>query len=505
MPSSSDSFNPTHDQWAAIDLGSNSFHLLIAKPAGASFVVVERLKEKVQLLGGFRAGELHPQAQERGLACLARFAQRLKSIPPERTRAMGTYALRQAANAQRFTQAAEAILGVPIRVITGQQEAGLIYQAVDHHVNDPQKQKWVIDIGGGSTEFAMGVGAQVNQRHSIDVGCVAFKDKFFAETYLHAGNYLQAKAEAKTALQQGGLVQPNGFENQCWYGTSGTIASIAAVLSANGWSNGEITTTAIQTLEEGIVNDHWVLQAGLPGLAPDRADIFAGGLAILSACFEVLGINRLQDVDVSLLQGIICEAVLPEQDIDLQEDSVVRLSRKFAVDQAQAQGVEETALLLFDAAGVWQLDESYRKLISWAARLHEVGTHISPQHYHRHGGYMIRHTAMPGFSELQKSMLALLIKGHRRRMPGLAFQSFPREISQPLIRLVALLRIAVILRRSHDPQEVLMPRLRISGGDLEILHLDCGADWLRQHPLSARELEVEKQQLATAGLHLKYR
>ncbi|MEM9622842.1 MAG: Ppx/GppA phosphatase family protein, partial [Pseudomonadota bacterium] len=507
------------NHWAALDLGSNSFHLLIAKPVGGSFIVVERLKEKVQLLGGFSKGTIQADAQQRGLACLARFAQRLRPIPLNRIQVMGTYALRQAENAREFLRQAEAILQLPIAVISGEQEGRLIYRAVNHHVAPATPQspacQCVIDIGGGSTEIAVGIGGQVEAVMSVDLGCVAYKDRYFADSDSQSEAYRRAKAEAIATLAAAFARHPELAQalrkhptEQAWFGTSGTIQSIATVLNANGWTRDTITREAIARLEEAIVEDRWVLHAGLPGLAPDRADIFAGGAAILSACCEVLDVPVLEDVDVSLLQGMMCTALMTnlEPKMDLREDSVAQLSRRFAIDLAHAQRVEACAVTLFQQASSWwdpiraenpAVAEDYLQLLRWAALLHEVGAHISHRHYHRHGGYIIKHTQMPGFTELHKSMLALLVRGHRRSMPGLAFQTFSHDVAAVLLRLVALLRIAVILQRSRTDDDAPAPQLRVTDAQLQ---LACGGHWLAQHPLSARELEVEQQQLATAGL-----
>ncbi len=485
--------------WAAMDLGSNSFHLLIARRMGCSFQVVERLKEKVQLLGGFSEGAIHPHAAQRGLACLRRFAQRLAPIPRQNIRVMGTFALRQARNAGDFTDAAAAILGLPVQVISGQQEGRLIYRAVEHHISSAGSACGVIDIGGGSTELAFGNGGQAQQVVSANVGCVAFKDRYFTPGSRQSSAYEAARTEALQVVSAA-LARDQGASPVTWYGTSGTIQSIAAVLSANGWSRDQITRRALAQLESSIVDDRWVLQAGLPGLAADRADIFAGGVAILSACFTVAGIDKLQDVDVSLLQGMICDTLLENTQTDLRDDSVMQLARRFGVDEAQAERVAGTAMSLFAGAGEWWDErDDYRQLLRWAARLHEVGAHISPRHYHRHGAYIIKHTQLPGFSDLHKSMLALLIRGHRRSLPGLAFQIFDAQTAAVLLRLVALLRLAVILQRSHNDADSPQVSLQVKGNEIQ---LNCGPGWLQAHPLSARELEVEQEQLRTAGILL---
>ena len=497
--------------WAALDLGSNSFHLLLARPAGASFVVQERLKEKVQLFGGFSQQRMHQDAQQRGLACLARFAQRLKSVDCSRVFVMGTCALREADNAAEFTAAAEQILQVPVQVISGEYEASLIYGAVAHYASQPDRHRLVIDIGGGSTEIACGHGQNVMASASVNIGCVAFKDRFFSHTRLQAESYRAAKAEAVAVLALN--LAKTGIHEQLVqtplvgvYGTSGTIESIETVLNANGWSRGAITRDAMARLEAAIVEDGWVLEAGLPGLAPDRVDIFPAGVAILSACIEVLSFEQLEYVDVSLLQGIICDKVLYQNGLtkkvepDLREDSVAQLIQRFSVDTAQARRVARCAEQLYVASDVWwQGDQDCADLLRWAANLHELGVHISARHYHRHGAYIVKHAELAGFNQMQQRILALLVRGHRRSMPGLSFRAFDPDMEVKLLRLVALLRIAVILQRSHKDAD--MPNVALSVGN-DQLTLDCGEGWLAAHPLSYSELLIEQNQQATAGLEL---
>jgi exopolyphosphatase/guanosine-5'-triphosphate,3'-diphosphate pyrophosphatase len=489
--------------WAALDLGSNSFHLLLVEPVGGSFITRERLKEKVQLLAGFRDGQIAAGAQARGLACLARFAQRLKPLPAERLLVMGTFALRQADNALSFARAAEQVLNAPVQVISGEYEAQLIYAAVAHQLGPGTASRLVMDIGGGSTEIAVGSGASAELTLSVNIGCVAFKDQFFAAGD-HALGYREAKAAALAAIRAqmaaGGF--PPAFESwwgQAVYGTSGTLESIQTVLNANGWSRGRITREALARLEAAIIDEHWVIDAGLPGLAPDRTDIFPSGVAILSACFDALDIEQCEYVDVSLLQGMICEHVVTANEADLREDSVQQLAQRFNVEPAQAARVSRCALALFDASGAWWQDDSYRNLLRWAAQLHELGVHISARHYHRHGAYIVKHAELPGFNDEQQGLLALLIRGHRRSMPGLAFRAFDPDIAQQLLRLVALLRLAVILERSHHDAESPQVSLQVQGNRLE---LDCGPGWLASHPLSLRELQVEVGQQRTAGIEL---
>ncbi len=487
------------DCWAAIDLGSNSFHLLLARPSGASFVAVERLKEKVQLLGGFSDGRIQDAAARRGLECLARFAQQLRPLPATQVKVMGTCALREAVNADAFIDAANKLLPRPVEVISGAREAELIYAAVNHHLDHPELPRLTIDIGGGSTEFAWGDGDRPRAADSVSLGCVSVSNRFFTAGGDVSSGYAEAKAYALDVLEAS-LSASSVDGAAAVFGTSGTIESVFTVLKANGWCREALTREAMRRLEAELVAGHWVWGAGLPGLAPDRVDIFPAGAAILSACFEVLELQSLRYIDVSLLQGMMCEAVVTTQKISLHEDSVRQLGLRFGVDESQAVRVEATATRLFEAClSGWSGLAPYAALLVWAARLHEIGAHISRRHYHRHGAYIVKHAEMPGFAEEQQALLALLIRGHRRSLPGLAFQAYEPEMAEDLKRLTALLRIAVILERSHNDAD--SPEVTASANG-DTLQLTLPAGWLQSHPLSARELEVETEQLLAGGLSL---
>lgn len=492
------------DPFAVLDLGSNSFHLLLVEPEGEEFVVVERLKEKVQLLAGFKDGEIQADAMQRGSDCLARFAQRLRPVRAENIRVIGTCALREATNQEVFTRRAESILGRPVEVVPGTEEARLVYLGVAHHVPLSASQL-VIDIGGGSTEFGWGGGVDAAFTESVYLGCVALTEQHCGDRHVQSSGYRAARAAAVELLSRElDRSELAGKVRDCVesvYGTSGTIESVAMVLQVNGWTSDNITREGLARLEDAIVADRWVIDAGLPGLAPDRVDIFPAGVAILSACFEVLGLASMRFVDVSLMQGVICDSLLyGRAGGDRRDKSVAALAARFDVDRGQAARVAKSAERLFaETQDWWGDDKECGRLLAWAAQLHELGSHIDAKHYHRHGAYIVKHSDLAGFSRVQQSALALLVRGHRRSFPGLAFHAFDAQLADKLKRLVALLRIAAILERSHSDADSPQVALRVAG---DTLHLACGEQWLAQHPLSRRELEVETSQLAAAGLAL---
>lgn len=491
------------DLFAALDLGSNSFHLLLARRSGESFETVERLKEKVQLLGGFRDGRLDVKAMDRGAACLARFAQRLAGVPAAHLRMAGTHALREARNRDAFAARAEHIVGVPLEVVSGDDEARLVYLGVAHHVPwRPGECRLVVDVGGGSTELAWNgeCAADAGPVASYKVGCVSLTDRYFAGGASQESAYRHAREHARRTLDGLGPVS----DGCTVIGTSGTIESVQTVLAANGWSPDAITPAGLAEVSEAIVSRRWLVDAGLPGLPPDRVDIFPAGVALVEALFEALEVKSMRFVDASLQDGLLYrELGPPRADRDLRHHTVARLKQRYGVDEAQAARVRDTATTLYDACAGWFVEpERWRAMLAWAAELHQLGAAVSPRHYHRHGAYLVQNSELPAFSQPERNLLALLVRGHRRSFPGLSFRAYDDCTRSDLERLLALLRIAVILHRSQSDAHT--PQLDVAA-DGPRLELALEEGWLAAHPLSAKELEVEKGQLAGAGIEFSYR
>ena len=492
-----------NDLFAALDLGSNSFHLLLARRCGDDFETVERIKEKVQLLSGFRDGRLDAAAMARGRACLARFAQRLAAVPRENLRMAGTHALREAVNRDAFVGIAQDIIGVPLEVVSGEEEARLVYLGVAHHLPaDLPARRVVVDIGGGSTELAWSdrpeQPGQPTRVASCKVGCVSLTDSHVLPEPNQAMAYVAARKHAVAALD--GL-EPVTADVEV-LGTSGTVESVQSVLAANGWSSEHISREGLGMLTDAIVGGRWLVDAGLPGLAPDRVDIFAAGLALVDAVFHVLKIERMRYMDASLQDGLLYRHFgSGDLHADLRERTVARLKQRYQVDMAQSARVRRTALALFDACEPgWPAGRRWRNLLGWAGELHELGVVVAPRHYHRHGAYLLAHSDMRAFSQAEQDQLALLVRGHRRAFPGLAFRAYQPDTRGHLIRLLALLRVAVILHRGHSDEDE--PTVEAGASECK-LSLTFAPGWLESHPLSARELEVEAAQLAHAGIALE--
>ena len=493
---------------AVLDLGSNSFRALLAEEVNGELLVREKLKEKVQLLRGYRDGKLDAQAIERGIESIQRFRQRLSSLERENIQVCGTHALRQSSNSSEFVLAAEELLGVPVQIISGEEEARLIYGGVLHHLPRDNRPRLVIDIGGGSTEFAHGTGFAPRVSMSIPIGCVAFTDQYFSDQLVSEQSLEKARADAVAELnaviasRSVDLEEVAHTDGLRVIGTSGTIESLVQVADANGWSSNEITAESLAELRGALCDQRWIPGIGLPGLAPERVDIFPAGVAIVSAIFDVLKPASIRFVDASMQEGMLYEQA-DRQIEDVQWRTVRDLARRFHVDRAQINRVRNTADRLWRSCKEQWFGnaEEYGRLLGWACELHEIGVQISAQHYHRHGSYVISNGALRGFSRQQQAQLALLVRSHRRSFPALAFGQFEAVHGLRMMRLSALLRLAVILERSRDDNE--SPDPLSAKVDENVLFLELPQGWIVDHPLSRRELAEERTQLVSAHVELR--
>ena len=499
----------SHDRdtslYAVLDLGSNSFHLMVLSQSGSSLEVLERVKEKVQLAHDMADGQLSQAAMDRGLACLARFAQRLRAVPPENIRVVGTSALREACNREAFTRVADAILGRNVTVISGREEARLIYLGVDRIIPgddlDEKHPRLVIDIGGGSTEFARGDHSGPGVLASLGLGCVRLMDQCFLPAVTPAAGYTAARERVAELLA--GL--PQEFRLESWHqclGTSGTIESIQRVLDANGWGTHAITRAGMQQLEQGILDGRWVLDISVPGLERDRSDIFPAGVAILAGIFEHLALTELRFAPSTLTEGVFFDALAGPMKPSLRQSSIEGFGLRFQPDRRQVARVRATALSLYQGvAETWALDnDACRDLLNWAVELHEIGLKVNSTHYHRHGAYLIQNGDLWGFGQQEKQAISLLIRSHRRAFQTLSFGAYEEEWRQKLKYLCILLRLAVILQRGRCDAST--PRVSARVQD-PVLYLYLPKGWLSDNALSERELEVEARQLRPLGVHLK--
>jgi exopolyphosphatase/guanosine-5'-triphosphate,3'-diphosphate pyrophosphatase len=488
------------DMVAAVDLGSNSFHMIVARVQDGALHVLDRMQEMVRLAGGLDAhNRLTPAARRRALECLARFGQRLRGIPRGSVRAVGTNTLRRLYHAEGFLVAAERALGHPIEIIAGREEARLIYQGMAHSRPDDGKRRLVVDIGGGSTELILGEGREPLSMESLH-GLVSFSQVHFPDGGITDKGMRRAEAAARLDLQPVVSQFRRGWEVAI--GTSGTIRAIRAVLRGEGWTDGTITRTALTRLREAVVRAGHVEELELAGLNPDRAPVFPGGVAVLLAVFEALNIDRMQVADGALREGLLYDLVGRLTHHDVRERTVYALGARFRADAVQAERVARTAAHCFrQAARAWSLDSEAGRILAWAARLHELGLTVAHNQYHKHGAYMVEHADLPGFSWQEQQLLAALIRGHRRKFPVEVFQALVPAQQAAAVRLCVLLRIAALLHRARHDIDPRVVRLR---PERQSLTLCFQRGWLRRHPLTALDLEREKNYLKAAGIRFRF-
>jgi exopolyphosphatase/guanosine-5'-triphosphate,3'-diphosphate pyrophosphatase len=492
------------DVVAAVDLGSNSFHMVIARVVGPDLRILDRMRDHVQLAAGLDDRKrISAAAQERALQCLERFGQRLRDLPTARVRAVGTSALRRAKNSRELLSLARRALGHPIEVVSGREEARLIYLGVSHSLPDSTVRRLVVDIGGGSTECILGQGFESLQEESLHMGCIGWGQRFFPRGQLGRQAFKQAEVAAGQELE----TIEEQFRAAGWseaVGSSGTILSIADVLRANGWSEHGITRQGLRKLRKvvmGLTHTDQLLGA-IPGLKPERAGTLPGGLAILCTIFEELKIEHMTCAEGAMREGVLYDLLGRARHEDVRDRTIRRFEERFHVDLAQVARVEHTALsLLEQVVEEWKLERvGPRSLLAWAARLHEIGLAISYSHYQRHGAYLVANADMPGFSIDGKRVLSALILGHRRKLAREWFPDLLEIGSERLLRLCILLRLAVLLNRSRTPRP--LPPLRLVA-KRDKLSLEFPAGWLEQHPLTCADLAEEAEQLADVGYRLR--
>ncbi|MBK5966498.1 exopolyphosphatase [Thiocystis minor] len=495
--------NPPREIVAAVDLGSNSFHMIVAQLDDGHMRITDRLREMVRLGEGLSDDKsLTPEVAERALACLERFGQRLRAFPAGSVRAVGTNTLRQLRPDTGFVERAEAALGHPIDVIAGREEARLIYLGVAHGLAAGAERRLVVDIGGGSTEIIVGQGFSPRLRESLHMGCVSLSRKYFAD------GRITAKAMQKAELAGALEVRPvrELFRRAGWrkaVGSSGTIRSIAAVVNAEGWCDDGISAESLTCLSRALVEAEKTSNITLKGLTEERKPVFAGGVAVLRSVFEALGIEHMQVSDYALREGVIYEMMGRHQHEDVRERTVATLCRQFQIDPVHGRRVQATALVVYrQLATPWALnDPDHPLMLSWAARLHEIGLMVAHSQYQKHGAYLLRNADLAGFSRQEQMVLAALVLGHRRKFPVQEFAALPKAEQACARRLCVILRLAALLHRGRSAANKPSPTLLADG---ERLALSFPDDWLARHPLTQLELEQEAERLASAGILLTF-
>ena len=471
---------------AAVDLGSNSFRLEIGRFEHGHIQRVEYIKETVRQGNGLDDNRnLTPDALQRGWDCLARFAERLADFPSAQVRAVATQTLREARTRDVFLHRANQILGHPIDVVSGPEEARLIYQGVSHMLAQSNERRLVVDIGGRSTELILGQQFNANAVASFRVGSVAWSARYFPQGVFTAQAFNTAEIAAKAVLDEAlDAYRPEDWEVA--YGSSGTIGAVGDMLAAAGHPPGTITPEGLDWLQERMLRAQSADRLRLEGLKEERRPVIGGGLSVLRAVFELLQIDRMQVAQGALRQGALYDLLDREQPTtDLRTSTVRSLMQRFAVDEAQAERVAQVACALFAQASHGDHAHALRKL-GWAARLHEIGCRISHSESHRHGAYILDNTDVAGFSQPELHRLGMLVLGHKGKV-----RKLETDLDDATFALQLLcLRLAVVLchaRRDPDTQAL---ALHANTG-LGTFELSVSAGWAERYPQSAHLLREE--------------
>jgi len=488
---------------AAVDLGSNSFHLIVAQIENGQLQIIDRLKEMVRLGAGLdNKKRLTDEAQERALDCLSRFGQRLRDLPQHAVRAVGTNTLRQIRDGGKFLHKAEEALNHPIEIVAGHEEARLVYLGVAHGLASSEGKRLVVDIGGGSTELIIGAGMETLNRESLFMGCVSFSQRFFPDGMITEQLMNAAVIAGRLEVRPFQTV----YESSQWelaVGSSGTIRSIRDVVQAQGWSDKGISRKSLKKLRKAVIDAGKADNLKLEGLSENRRPVFAGGVAVLSAVFKALDIEQMRVSDLALREGLLFELLGSIQHHDVRERTINTLVQRYGLDQGQGQRVADTALMLLEqVADSWKLDDpELRLMLQWSALLHEIGVAISHDGYHKHGAYILANADLAGFSRQSQGVLAMLVRTHRRKFRGSLFGDLSKEVREPSRRLAILLRLSVLLHRGRSPRR--KPRPGIMAEKHNVI-LSFPPDWLEEHPLTTAELEREAKYLDSAGYFLSY-
>jgi exopolyphosphatase/guanosine-5'-triphosphate,3'-diphosphate pyrophosphatase len=488
---------------AAVDLGSNSFHMIVGELRHGQLTIIDRIKETVRLAEGLSdSGDLSPDARARALHCLALFGQRLRDMRAASVRAAGTSTIRHAREDTGFMSEAEAALGHPIEIISGIEEARLIYKGVTHSLPRNDGLRLVMDIGGGSTELILGQGENPRALESLHLGCVRMTERYFPGGILTRQAFEAARVAVRLELRPIKAFFRGAGDIEA-IGTSGTIISTERVANALGIVERDLTREALEELIQRVIAAGSVNALKMPGLSQRRAQVWPGGLAILAELIGVLRIDRLKVSDGALREGLLYDLLGRLQHEDARERTVRAMAARYNVDEPQAIRVAETATkLLGQCAEAWQLTSALAEQgLVWAARLHEIGLDISHDGYQRHGAYIAENADMPGFPRAEQRLLAFLIASQRHQVVTRYLQELPRAWREPALRLAILLRLAVLLNRSRNQAEV--PPVELSV-DTRSLALKFDGEWLAANPLTVADLEREQRLLAQADYRLDF-
>jgi len=490
---------------AAIDLGSNSFHMIVCKLENGKLRTIDRLKEMVRLASGLDDEKnLNTDTQQKALECLKRFGQRIENFPPGSVRIVGTNTLRTAKNSQEFIAKAEKALGHPIDIIAGIEEARLIYQGVANSLGSNADSRFVMDIGGGSTEYIIGINDIAHTKESLHMGCVTVSNKFFPEGVISKKAFKKAILFCQQKLDPFHRV----FNSRRWdeaIGASGSIRCIHKVLIAAKWSNNGITLEGLDKLVKHIVQCKHIDELNLAELSHERLPVFLGGVAVLYATFQKLDITQMTVSDGALREGLVHDLLGRIYDHDIRSKTVKTLAEHYHTDKEHSDRIRQTVNIMLNQLDCHSMTENKKKnitqLLDWAVSLHGIGRNIAHSQYHKHSAYIIENGDLAGFSRQDQHLLATIVQTHRKKLSHSRFKKLPAPWNQDAPILTIILRLAILMHRNRHTNSTPEFTLSIQSSSIK---LHFSNDWLNNAPLTQADLEIEAKYLQAANFSFTY-
>ena len=492
----------TDEVIAAVDLGSNSFHMVVARYSHGQLVIIDRLREMVRLAAGIGDdGRLDKEVAARALGCLERFGQRLRDMHASNVRVVGTNALRVARRKQAFLERAREALGFPIEIVSGMEEARLIYSGVANNLPNEDERRLVVDIGGGSTEIIIGERFEPLELESVQIGCVSLSQRFFGDGRVSPKRIERARLAARLELEPIQAV----FLRRGWtraFGSSGTIRAIADSIRELDPASTGITPAGNELLLQRLSKVGHTRELDLDAVTDERRPVFPGGVVIMTEIIDALGVQQLRFVEGALRDGLLYDMVGRMTRSDARERTVSSMQRRYHVDPEQAERVEVTALQFLEQVKLaWELTDALAELsMRWAVRLHEIGLDVAHNGYHRHGAYLLENADMPGFAREEQQLLARMVGAHRRKLTLERLEDLIPPWDRRAIFLIVILRLAVLLHRGRSAEALPNIELTARGRTLE---LRFPARWLKEHPLTVADLQLEIGYLNPHGIRLR--
>ena len=489
------------EQFAAVDLGSNSFHLVVVLEQEHGLKVIDRERNMVRLASGLGKNKrITEDAQQGAFECLAQFGQRIRGLDMDNVRIVGTNALRKAKNARQFIRQAEKLLGYSIEIISGVEEARLIYLGVAQTLQGDRGRRLVVDIGGGSTEVIIGDDDNPMFLESLYMGCVSISEVFFHDGKISKRRMRRAILAARVELEPIILVAQS-FAAKDIIGTSGTAKAIEMVVMKQGWSETGISRVGLLNLVDEIVKRGQVKQLDFEGLGDQRQPVFAGGVAVMMAIFEALNIDFMRISEGALREGVLYDLIGRTRKQDSRAVTVRELMKRHQIDDLQAERVRAATLFFFDQVSKKRLLKRERRLLGWAAQLHEIGLMIAHSQFHRHGGYLLENMDLPGFSRQEQQAISIMVRLQRRKYEPALIDESVYVRSDALSLMSRLLRLSVLLNRGRSDLD--FTDIHIGLNKQQEMEIKLKREWLANHALTRADLEQEQAIMEEIGLLLK--